>query len=835
MPLRRRQVSLSKVALASAVCIISLISAARAAYRFDSWTTDDGLPQNSVFSILQTSDGYVWLTTLDGLVRFDGVKFKVFDRSNSPGLTTNRLLYLLAEDDNTLWVGTEDGGLLRFQNGMFRAFTTADGLPSVKVNKIFKDFDGNLLAAAQAGLARFDGVRFSAENRLDARDYNLYFAPSGISWEISQNGLTAKRRNGQITEYALPFKLNQISDDRTFNYPNYVTMLEDRQNPEVFWLTAAANLYRLENGNFTTFSQPQGMPKSLVRSMTQEADGSLWIGTENDGLCRFAENRVTCYTTADGLSSNHIGDLFIDREQTLWAATTERGINRITKQAITPLAKKDGLADGNVYPLLEDGKGNYWIGAFSALSFYKNGKITNYTRGNGLLYEIVQSLYEDKNGRIWIGSVGGIEYLENGEFVDFTRQLGLPIGGYDFSDIYQTPDGAMWFASNKGLFKYENGNVSKFSTENGLPSNDVKMIFQAADSNLWFGTLGGLARFDGYHLESFTERDGLPGNHVRTIYEDGAHLLWIGTYDSGLSLWRGGKFTNITIKDGLFSNGVFAILPDQAGNFWMSSNQGIYRVSRQNLIDFADGNISSVVSTAFGKSDGMLTVECNGGRQPAGLKTKDGKLWFPTQDGVAMVDPEAVAVNPLPPPVVIENVKIENQPSGDFQTVIELQPGQQNLEIAYTGLSFIKPEQIRFRYRLEGLDKDWTTAGERRTVLYSYLPPGEYTFRVVAANSDGVWNEQGATLKIVVRPAFYQTGLFFAACAACRRMLNFCDLQKARRAASKSASGAGRIFAPPDERARIGTPPRCRRAARFDRAIAGDDQKPRDLQSNENR
>ena len=310
-----------------------------AQYRFDSWTTDQGLPQNSVFSILQTADGYIWFTTLDGLVRFDGVKFKVFNRSNSPGLTTNRLIYLLAESDNVMWVGTEDGGLLRFKDGKFRPFTTSDGLPSVKVIKIFKDFDGNLLAASQTGLARFDGEKFIAENSVDARDYALYFAPSGIRWELSQNGLTAAR-NGQVTKYDLPFEINQISADRTFNYPNYVAMLEDKRNPEVFWLTAAENLYRLENGKFTTFSAAQGMPKSIVRSITQEANGDIWLGTENDGLCRFAAGGVVCYTTFDGLSSNRIISLFIDREKTLWAATIEHGIIRVTKQAITPLSKK---------------------------------------------------------------------------------------------------------------------------------------------------------------------------------------------------------------------------------------------------------------------------------------------------------------------------------------------------------------------------------------------------------------------------------------------------------------------------------------------------------------
>ena len=735
-----------------------LVSTTRAQYRFDFWTNEDGLPQNSVYSILQTRDGFVWFTTLDGLVRFDGIEFKVFNRGNSPGLTSNRLISLFAEDDNTLWVGTEDGGLMSFRKGVFRAYTTADGLPSVKVNKIYKDLNGNLLAAAQTGLARFDGEKFVAENHIESRYYGLYFAPSGVRWEVTSNGLTATR-DGQTTKYQLPFEINKISSDRTFNYPSYVEMLEDRRNPGVLWLTAATNLYRLENGVFTTFSRFEGIPHSLVRSIVQNAAGEIWLGTEKDGVCRFTENSIKCYTTADGLSDDSIKSLFIDRENTLWAATTERGINRITQRAITTISKKEGLLDSNIYPLLEDSRGDFWIGAFSALSLDKNGVVTNFTRRDGLLYEIVQSLYEDKNGRIWIGSVGGVEYLENGKFVDFTGKLNLPVGDYDFWGIQLTDDGAMWFATHRGLFRYD-GKVTEFTTRDGLPSDDIKNIFQAASGDLWIGTLGGLARFENGKFQAYTEQNGLPGNHIRAIYEDVEGLLWIGTYDGGLCLFRNGKFSKITTENGLFSNGVFQILPDERGNFWMSSNQGIYRVSRQNLVDFVDGKAASIVSTAFGKSDGMLNAECNGGRLPAGIKTRSGKLWFPTQDGVAIVDPEAVPFNPLPPPVVIESVKINNSFAAVNNGAVEVQPRQNNLEIHYSGLSFIKPEQARFKYKLEGLDEEWTDASNRREAYFSYLPPGRYTFRVIAANSDNVWNEQGATLEIIIKPAFYQTWWF---------------------------------------------------------------------------
>ncbi len=259
-------------------------------------------------------------------------------------------------------------------------------------------------------------------------------------------------------------------------------------------------------------------------------------------------------------------------------------------------------------------------------------------------------------------------------------------------------------------------------------------------------------------LTAYTGKDGLAEN-IRTIYEDSDGTFWIGTYDSGLSRFKNGKFTSYTTAEGLFSNGVFQILEDKRGNFWMSSNQGIYRVNKEQLNDFADGKISAVTSTVFGKSDGMLNVECNGGRQPAGIKTSDGKFWFPTQDGVAIINPEAIPFNPLPPPVVIESAFLEGK-KVELTDKLEIQPDQDNLEINYTGLSFIKPEQVQFKYKLEGLDEDWTNAANRREAYYPYLPPGKYTFRVIAANSDNVWNNEGAAIAITVLPPFYRTFWF---------------------------------------------------------------------------
>jgi len=752
------------------LCLFATATAS-AQYRFDSWTADNGLPQNSVYSILQTRDGYLWFTTFDGLVRFDGVKFAAFNKNNTKGLASNRIQSLFAEADDTLWLSTEDSGLVRFRNGQAQTFTTADGLPSNQVNEVQKDVDGSLLIFTPNGLARWRDGRITVERQEGDRNYKFYVSPANSRWEVDAKGLR-RIYDGRATNYALPFDPRRISLDRDFNYFVYVQMLEDRDG--ALWLSASGNVYRMKDGAVTTYTATDGVPPSLVRDILQDRQGDIWLATKEGGICRLSANRFACYDTTDGLSSNHLMNLFEDREGMLWAGTHERGINRLTRRVVTPLSSADGLADKNVYPLLQARDGSFWIGSFSALSQYKDGKIKNHTRRDGLLYEIVQSLHEDRDGRLWIGSVGGVEYYADGKFTDFTERLGLNISDANIWVIQQDSTGALWFGTDKGLIQYQDGVATRYTTENGLPSNDVKAIHESRDGTLWIGTYGGIviisvppAMLGGSNVAKtrpalqavLTEREGLASNHVRAIFEDAQGTFWIGTYDGGLSRFADGKFVNYTTQNGLYSNGVFQIMADGRGWFWMSSNQGIYRVSRQQLEDFAAGKTATITSTAFGKSDGMLNTECNGGRQPAGIKTRDGKLWFPTQDGVAIIDPEAVPFNPQPPPVVIESASLEGA-TVPLNGSLKLAPQQDNLEIRYTGLSFIKPEQVRFRYRLEGLDENWTEAGARRSAFYPYLPPGSYTFRVIAANSDNVWNEQGASLEIVVLPPFYRTWWF---------------------------------------------------------------------------
>lgn len=738
-------------------------------FRFDHWTVDEGLPQNSVYSITQTLDGYLWMTTFDGLVRFDGVKFTVFNKGNVKGLPSNRFYRILAEDDGTIWASTEEDGIVRLKDGKVEVFNEIDGIQLKKAPEIHKDIDGGVLMISPDGILRWKDGKLEQGKRFDTRFYKVYFSPNGFRWELDANGLKRTARDGSVINISLSSEINENVQkiiSKSLSFQNSIQLFEDRE--QAIWISFPENLYRIKDGEINSLTKENGLLPSQIVNIGQDAEGNIWLTTIGEGACLLKDNRFNCYDKSKGLSDNNTNSLLTDREGTLWITTFGSGINRVTKQLVTTISTKEGLTDKNIYPLFQDSQGNIWIGAAASLFQITDGKIQKKSFGSQLRYNFNQAIEEDREGRLWFGGIGGVYVVQNNKTEDFIEKLGFKKGTVDFLDIHEDRNGTMWFAGDQGLIKFKDDKATRFTTENGLPSDDVKIIFERKDGTFAIGTKNGLVLMQNNDdensisiLQTYNETNGLAGNHIRSIYEDADGILWIGTYDSGLSRLKDGKFTNFNTSNGMFSNGVFAILEDDRGFFWMSSNQGIYRVSKQELNDFADGKISKITSTAYGKSDGMLNAECNGGRQPSALKNKDGKLWFPTQDGVAIIDPEAVPFNPNPPPVVIESAVLGGTNIA-LKDKLEIQPNQDNLEIRYTGLSFIKPEQTRFRYKLEGLDENWTEAGTRREAFYPYLPPGTYTFRVIAANSDNVWNEQGAILKITVYPAFYRTWWFIA-------------------------------------------------------------------------
>lgn len=740
------------VAWLSALSLLSTAgsSGAAAQYRFDNWTTNNGLPQNSIRSIIQTRDGYLWMTTFDGLVRFDGVRFTVFEKSNTKGLRTNRFTALYEDKDGTLWAGTGDGTLTIYRDGAFTSYSTEGLEPNSTVYGFSEDLKGELLIEIGAG--RFymrDGKFIPAPPEYQAHDMRLFLAPSGSQWTISRSGAT-QVIGENVNHY--PIKLS---------FADGVWPYEDSRGD--LWLGDRSGLFRLRDGQVRRYLEKDGTPHTLMRPQCEDDEGGIWFATgpahvPGIGLARFRDGQFTVHGKGSGLSNLTVSCIFKDREGTIWIGTS-RGLYSLTKQFIARYSRENGLLSREVYPILQTRDGDIWVGSTRGLSRFRNGRFENTPLPPS--HNIVQALSEDRAGDLWIGIVGGLLRYKSGKLKD----LSSLVKGATVCTILTDRFGNVWVGCERGLFKFEGERVTAhYTMRDGLEADDVTVIHEDRNGELWIGTSGSLAHFKDGRFIIYSMADGVARNHIWCIHEDDVGAFWIGTYDDGLIRFRDGRFFHYGMENGLFNNGVFQILEDRRGYFWISCNRGIYRVSRKELNDFAEGRIARINSIAYGNPDGMPDIECNGGRLPAGIIARDGRFWFPTQNGVAVVDPEHIRLNPHAPPVLIESVTLERA-SVDFQRGVTIHAGQRDVEISYTGLSYIKSEQIKFKYKLEGLDADWIDAGTRRVAYFPYLPPGSYRFRVIAANSDGVWNHGGADLLVTVQAPFWLRAWFWSICA----------------------------------------------------------------------
>jgi signal transduction histidine kinase/ligand-binding sensor domain-containing protein len=709
--------------------------------------------------VAQTPDGYLWLSTFDGLARFDGVRFTIFDKGNTKGILNNRFVGIFVDQAGAVWATTENGVVTVYRNGRFTSYQTPETLSGRIV--IVSDANGDAVIETNNGLYYLrDGKLAPTAEQKERSVRRVYARKSGAKWVVRVDEIS-RHKDGQITRYPLGLPLEYLT--YYFNLRHY----EDHQ--EALWIPVKESLYRLADGRVTVFTKNEipALNELVPQAMFEDAEGSLWFvfGSINttqktEGqLVRFKDGQFASYQLGRPVS---ITASITDREGTFWLATVT-GLMRVRQQLITGLSVKDGLVSNEVYPLLQTSKGDIFIGTVQGVNRYANGKITSL----GLKYSdkfplYMRGLWEDSGERVWLGyqGEGGFGRFEEPPSVKRIGQNDLPTGATDFTS---DREGNIWVATEEGVFKYrDDREIAHYTVKDGLRNDKIITLHFDRGGTLWLGTFDGLSQFKDGKFTNYYAEPNSPQGFVRVIYEDAEGVLWFGTYGDGLVRYQDGRFFNYRVEHGLFNNGVFAILEDRRGNFWMSSNRGIHRVSRQELNDFADGKIPKLNSVSYDEKDGMLNAECNGGRLPAAIKAKDGKLWFPTMGGIAIVDPEAERVNPRPPLVVIENISVDRNPVDlqASQSAIELQPGQSNIAIEYTGLSLIKSEQIKFRYKLEGLEEEWIEAGTKRTVDYSYLPAGTYTFRLIAANANGIWNNEGTAIQIIVHPFFYRTWWF---------------------------------------------------------------------------
>jgi len=721
--------------------LAGVVATAQPRYQFDHWTTDDGLPQNGVNAILQTRDGYLWLATFDGLVRFDGLQFTVFNKGNTRGIGSNRFAWLYEDRHGALWSVTDEDWLVKYRAGVFTTYTPKEGLPLWSLVQIEEDEAGNFQLVSREGIAKWENGRFITyplEELLPTSVRAEWVGGNRLAWLAARN--LYWYAHGRLNIYSIESGLPSL---------NIISVVED-QHGTVWINTWDAGLVRMKDGVFTAFAV-NAPPGDFAVPAQEDRKGNIWLVWGN--LCQLKNGHLTRYIASDGSPVSGVQSLYEDREGNFWIGANN-GLYRAREAAITVLTQQDGLSSDNIYSIYEDRAGNLWFGTWGGgVTKYQDGRFTHYLVKDDQASGLITALYEDRAGYMWIGTRTGLYRFRDRRLSAYPDPDGF------FGDgawvIHQDRAGRFWFGTSTGLIKYEDGRYTRYTTIDGLAGDDIKAILEDRAGHLWFGTWGGLSQYDDGRFTSYTEQDGLASDHIRVLYEDAEGILWIGTYDGGLSRYKDDRFIRYTTKDGLFNNGVFQILEDGRGYFWMSSNKGIYRVKRQDLTDFADGKIRSIISIAYGKNDGLLNVECNGGRQPAGWKTRDGRLWFPTAGGAAVIDPREINENTMPPFVVIEELRIAGEPVALDASII-VPPDKKSFEIEYIGLSFIKSEQVRYRYKLEGLDNDWVEAGTRRVAYYNYVPHGEYTFIVIAANSDGVWNQTGRSIRVIVVPHWWE-------------------------------------------------------------------------------
>jgi len=731
-------------------------------YILDSWGTKQGLPQNSVMTMVQTSDGYLWMGTFGGLVRFDGVRFAVFNAANTPALVSSRIPAVLETRSGDLWIGA-DGALSRLKDGRFTTFTQKEGLPGRGFWPLCEDRAGNLWLGWGVALVKYRDGRFTSYTTADGLPSNSVNSVTedndGNLWIGTDKGL-ARLRDGQFQIYSQQAGLSD---------PN-VKAVRAAKDGSLWIGTNTAGLVRFSDGKHTTFTTADGLASNQISCLYEDRQGNLWIGNQTHGLNRLAAGTLannnrrgrlfTAISARDGLASDNVACLTEDDEGSLWVGTTTGGVSRLTASKVTVFADFPEIPNSAAVPITQDAEGSMWIGiTCGGLARVKDGVTTLFTQSHGLPDGCIWSLLADTDGSLWMGTWGrGIARMKNGRITRFTKaNNGLPSD--EIIGIYRDRAGALWLGSNQGLHRWTDGKFQSFRIADGLPDNHIRFISEDRSGKLLIGTSGGMSLMKDGKFTNHTTENGLPNNMVRAIHEAEDGSLWIGTYGGGLARLHDGRFTYFTTKQGLFEDVVSRILDDGQGNYWLTGNQGISCVSKQELAELAAGRLRSLKPVVYGVADGMKSNECNGGGLPAGWRARDGSLWFPTQRGAAVLRPESIAPNLRPPPVVIEDCFIDREATS-FADQVRIEPGKTSLEIHYTGLSLIKSEQVRFLYKLAGMDPDWVEAGTRRTAYYSYLPPGEYQFTVIAANSDGVWNTEGRSLRVVVVPRFWQTWWF---------------------------------------------------------------------------
>lgn len=713
------------------------------------FNSEKGLPEDTVLSVAQSPDGYLWFGGYHGISRFDGNRFVSLNELSESHVIIRTVGFLFFDSQGSFWIGTFNG-LYRFDGKSLHKLSKKEGVPDSLFYNATEDPSGTVWVASGSGLLRWEGSRFTTLGEANGLPSNfvhtVHADRDGTIWAGTQQGV-AVIKDGTIRTYT---KKDGLPDNSIW------AIVRDQQGS--YWIATEGGLSQFRNGKFTNYDKTNGLPDNIINTLRLDHHGALWIGTEG-GLSRLYKGKIETITSKEGLSKDAVWSIFEDSEENLWVGMNYGGVSRFTDARVQVLGKKEGLSTDTVTTILEDSKGIIWIGTDDGLNRIENGTFSVLTMKDGLVSNYISSLHEDSRGILWVGTHGGLNRIVHGKIESFTTVDGLmnPV----VLAFAEDTDGSIWIGTNLGINQWRNEKLIQYPD---LIHGTASWLLPANHGGFWSATTAGIVRYENGKLQKLGQ--GLSkGAETSCLYQDSKMTLWIGTFSSGLWRYREGNWTKFGSQQGLGTDMIAGILEDDEKNLWLSTNHGIVRVAKSELENFAAGKTAKIKSFHLGTSDGMRKAECYDGQQPVVWKSKNGHLWFATLGGAVIVDPLKITRNSHPPKCKIEKMILNGKEINTERTQT-LPPGSNNFEIQYTALSFTAPEKVQFRYQLSGFDKDWIDGGTRRLAQYTNIPPGDYRFHIRACNNDGLWNEEGAAFLFTIRPYFYQTRWFYALCAA---------------------------------------------------------------------
>lgn len=709
------------------------------------WTVQEGLPHGTVRGVVQTSDGYLWLATYEGLVRFNGEKFRVFDNASNPELTNSSIIAICRTRDDTLWLGTA-AGLVSFRDGRFVKFTDA-AAPDELVMALAESADGALWVGTPSGVTRIAGghaQRLPLD--LGGRIVNALAAGAdGAMWIGTGKGGLARHSASKLESFGVA---DGLSSDTV------MTLLPDGRGG--VYAGTDAGLDHVDARG--AIERVPGLPADQVTALWLDRDANLWIGTYGNGLFRKSGERISSYGIAEGLLNPTVRAFFEDEEGSIWIGSN-RGLQQMRAGAFVSWNERHGLGNDFTRAIFEDHARVLWVGTAKGLSRWDEGRWKIAT--GPLADAYVLSIAEGRDGTHWFGTSNGLYKVSGSTITHLTTAEGLPNNAV--RALHEDRRGDLWIGTDNGIARIEaHGKVESFTDDPRLGSGYVAGIAETPDGRIWIATGGGLLEFDGSRFLVHAAPGNLPSNRLFCIDADAAGDLWIGTDGDGLLRYRNGSSRVITTRQGLPYDKILSIVEGPGGNLWIGTARGAFRLRKDDLHAVADGNRPHVRYARYDENDGLASRQCNGSGNPAALRSLDGRIWFATASGIsALAGSGAQRRTGRDRPPVVERVTVDGKPVS-AASLASLAPATERVELEFSSVTFAAPERVRLRYRLEGYEDNWVEAGANRVASYTHLPPGAYRFVLACSRDGGEW--QTSALDFRRKPHLFETPWFLALC-----------------------------------------------------------------------